>query len=673
MSDSTPERGRLLILGGGIASLTAAFYASEEGHEDVFPGGIHVYEMSARLGGKGASGRADSKAVKARIEEHGLHVWFGFYDNAFALLQKCHTYLDAREEKGKPRWATSLRNMEDSFRPCSRIALMDHDGSEWLPWAAEFPEDSTKRPWFPREPGERTLGAPTELVVRAVRMIEAFLFSLTGRSFERDDHYATFLDPSLLPIPVALPRLTWLSEALDQYLNSTTAETGGLEVLSRGLAIVARLLYEARSRFDELLRQHDALRRSWYIVDLLLAAVRGLVDDGVLITGDYTLIDDSELRAWLVLHGASEESVSCGFLKSIVYDLAFAYRGGNPDRPACSAATGAYGLLRVLLTYRGAIMWKMNAGMGEIVFAPIYEALIKRGVRFHFGHKVLQLDVDGNEERCRARSIVFEVRDCRKENGKLKRLSIESGPLAGYLPYWDDIPLRDGKLEKQVLLGPHDMVVYGIPVDTIEEVVPRRPRRWDACVNGLSTVGTLALQLWLREPVHRYAPWAAPDISVGAYTEPFDTWSDMKVLAGERTPGGKPPVQSVAYFTNVKLPTIRNDRDLSLLVDAFVREGLTGLWPGFEPGMVLDRYWRMNDEPETRYTLSVPGSLQARLSPLDKSIVNVRPVGDWTRNSISAGCIEAAVISGMIATLALRPDRELEIFGEDASKLAEKV
>jgi uncharacterized protein with NAD-binding domain and iron-sulfur cluster len=663
MRASEDEPGRLLILGGGIASLTAAFYASEEGHEKVFPGGIHVYEMSSRLGGKGASGRADG-VVKARIEEHGLHVWFGFYDNAFALLQKCHAYLDELEEKhGQRRWATSLRTMDDGFRACSRIALMDHDGSAWRPWVAEFPEDSTQRPWSTREPHERTVGTPTDLAMRAVRMIEAFFFSLTGRSYGRDDHYATFLDPSLLPIPIALPQMTWLSEALDQYLRSSTAQTGGLELLSRGLAVAARLLREARSRFDELLRQHDAVRRSWYIVDLLVAAVRGLVDDGVLITGDYTLIDDSELRAWLVLHGASEESVSSGFLKSIVYDLAFAYRGGDPDRPACSAATGVYGLLRVLLTYRGAIMWKMNAGMGEIVFGPIYEALHKRGVNFYFGHEAKRLELEHDGRGTRARSIEFAVRKCRDKNGRLKRLSIEAGPLAGYLPYWDDIPLAAEERLESERLGPHDMVVYGMPVGTIADVLSNPPEPWRKCSQRLSTVGTLALQLWLREPVHRYAPWAAPDISVGAYTEPFDTWSDMKVLAGERTRRGAPPVQSVAYFTNVKLPNM-DEAALKQLVDDFKRENLAALWPGYEPGMVLDTYYRMNDDASSRYTLSVPGTLAARLSPLDDSILNVRPVGDWTRNSISAGCIEAAVVSGMIAALALRPDRELRIFGE---------
>ena len=33
-------------------------------------------------------------------------------------------------------------------------------------------------------------------------------------------------------------------------------------------------------------------------------------------------------------------------------------------------------------------MWSMRAGMGDVVFAPLYEALRRRGVRFEFFHRL---------------------------------------------------------------------------------------------------------------------------------------------------------------------------------------------------------------------------------------------------------------------------------------------
>ena len=47
--------------------------------------------MGWRLGGKGASGR--NAAHGSRIEEHGLHIWFGFYDNAFLTMRQCYEEL----------------------------------------------------------------------------------------------------------------------------------------------------------------------------------------------------------------------------------------------------------------------------------------------------------------------------------------------------------------------------------------------------------------------------------------------------------------------------------------------------------------------------------------------------------------------------------------------------
>ena len=74
------ERTKVAVLGGGVGGMTAAFEltATPELRERFE---VTVYQLGWRSGGKGASGR--NAAIADRIEEHGLHVWFGFYDNAF--------------------------------------------------------------------------------------------------------------------------------------------------------------------------------------------------------------------------------------------------------------------------------------------------------------------------------------------------------------------------------------------------------------------------------------------------------------------------------------------------------------------------------------------------------------------------------------------------------------
>ena len=76
---------KIAVLGGGTGSLSAVWsLTSLPDWQDRFD--ITVYQMGWRCGGKGASGRNPN--VHQRIEEHGLHVWFGCYDNAWKVLRE---------------------------------------------------------------------------------------------------------------------------------------------------------------------------------------------------------------------------------------------------------------------------------------------------------------------------------------------------------------------------------------------------------------------------------------------------------------------------------------------------------------------------------------------------------------------------------------------------------
>ncbi len=84
MANNThPEK--IVVLGGGTSALTAVYEITNKANwkEDY---DITIYQLGWRLGGKGASGR--NRKTANRIEEHGLHLWFGFYDNAFDMIQR---------------------------------------------------------------------------------------------------------------------------------------------------------------------------------------------------------------------------------------------------------------------------------------------------------------------------------------------------------------------------------------------------------------------------------------------------------------------------------------------------------------------------------------------------------------------------------------------------------
>ena len=60
-----------------------------------------------------------------------------------------------------------------------------------------------------------------------------------------------------------------------------------------------------------------------------------------------------------------------------------------------AAGVALRGAMRMFFTYKGALFWKMQAGMGDVVFAPLYEVLKRRGVRFEFFHKLTNVGLGG--------------------------------------------------------------------------------------------------------------------------------------------------------------------------------------------------------------------------------------------------------------------------------------
>jgi uncharacterized protein with NAD-binding domain and iron-sulfur cluster len=124
-------------------------------------------------------------------------------------------------------------------------------------------------------------------------------------------------------------------------------------------------------------------------IDLCLTFIHGVVTDDVLERG-FDVVDGEDFLAWLKRHGATEMTLE-GLLVRGWYDFFFAYQDGNAGRPQLSAASGLRTMFRYLFTYKGAFFWKMQAGMGDTVFVPMYEALVKQGVRFEFFSRVTEI------------------------------------------------------------------------------------------------------------------------------------------------------------------------------------------------------------------------------------------------------------------------------------------
>jgi uncharacterized protein with NAD-binding domain and iron-sulfur cluster len=463
---------------------------------------------------------------------------------------------------------------------------------------------------------------------------------------------------------------------------------------------------------------NESVRRLWEIIDLALASIRGIIRFGL--TADprgFDAIDHYDCREWLILNGASERSANSAFLRAL-YDLAFAYEDGDVTRPRIAAGQAMRGALRAFFTYRGAFFWKMRAGMGDVVFAPFFEVLSKRGVKFEFFHRLENVGMvppgkGAKTVRPYVEKLEFDVQ-AETPGGEPYRPLIR---VRG-LPCWPSEPdwkqLIDGqrlkredrrfeshwdrrKSKTRTLHVGHDfdfvilaMGIGAIPLACRE--ILAIDDRWQQMVEKVKSVPTQALQLWLRESTQELG-WDRPSVNISGYVEPFDTWADMPQLIREET--FPRPVKTIAYFCSVlpdasakeqSRPDYPAKRSAEVRSNAihFLNRDVAGFWPkaiqkkggGFRWQLLVgpeqheaprhgesridSQYWRANVEPSDRYSLSLPGSLAYRISPLDPTYDNLAVAGDWTACGFMEGCVEAAVMSGRLAAHALSKSPPLE-------------
>jgi len=708
------------VIGGGCAGITAAFELSRPEHDGRYR--VTVYQQGWRLGGKGASGRGPA----GRIEEHGLHVWLGFYENAFRLLRECY------DELGRDPSTCPIAHWRDAFTTDPYVGVVEHTKEgEWQEWLAYFPP----RPGLPGDPlTEENPFTMSGYLARSA----ALLFSLLVAAQEKNDRQEGPAGPrSPLPRPDELPQAIARLLRYGQLATlAAVVEGAGLlaavfrfapqlptELITR---LVEQVATSARQQLEKITDKDDETRRIWQVIDLCLAIVKGSLRFGLLTDPrGFDAINEYDCRQWLELCGASKDSTNCAFVRGL-YDLAFGYEDGDIHRPRLAAGQALRGAVRMFFTYRGALFWKMNAGMGDIVFAPFYEVLKARGVRFEFFHRLRDVKLKAaaellEGERPYVEELAFDVQARTLNGGEYEPLYDVHG-----LPCWPSKP-RYEQLEggaealaerdfeshwdnscaerKVCRVGDHfDAVVLAVGIAAVPYVcrdLLERDPRWRAMVDNVKTVATQAFQVWMNEDMESLG-WPAPSTTLSGYVSPFDTWADMRqVIPYEDWPQGD--LRAIAYFCSA-LATPEAPAQGTGAVDpasyheavrrnaiGFLERDVTRLWPGAErPGggfrweLLLappseeptaassgekrfdSQYWTANVNPTDRYTLCLPGSLVHRISPLDNTYDNLTIAGDWTECGFNEGCVEAAVMSGRLAAhaIALSPALE-DIIGYD--------
>jgi uncharacterized protein with NAD-binding domain and iron-sulfur cluster len=740
---------KIAILGGGMASLTTAYeLTSQPGWNNLYE--ITIYQTGWRLGGKCATGRnverhTPHQEPDYRIQEHGLHIFFGFYENTFRLLDKCY-----QEQGGNGPFCT----IDDAFKKHSLIVLEEYIRQQWVNLPFEFPTDDLA-PW---EVGKdyslwqhicktlkfvvqiyleidnnqpqsnnndclEKLNRQLEIVKEVLEFLSADGLLLVSQELiqsllQDPSQWKQRLENTNQQVKELVKDLDFSSELV--FLNiannfaqllDTNTKTHRREHHQLLLNLIGRFTEHLRRKIDRNLEDNAEVYWRLTLIDLALANIRGLFVDEVIYFRSLDALDEYEYRQWLRKHGAREKSVNSAFIR-VLYDLVYGFPEGNTNNPKLAAGTAIRILITILFQYNGAIMWKMQAGMGETVITPLYQVLKRRGVKFSFFHVVEELHLDDDQKSIASIKVARQVnlKNPQHEYEPLievkglscwpslplydqivdreaKKLQAENIDLESYWTSWEnveEIKLNKGKDFDIVLLGMSLSPLANICHELLDAEKNPASKKWRNMVNQVKTVTTQGGQLWLK-PTLSQLGWNLSSPVLGAYVEPLDVYADMSELSPrENWPAEQYPY-NIAYFTGVipdpEIPPASDhafpDQEQKKIAESainFLENNIGHLWPdatrpdnpqGLNWELLVDlqnrkgierfksQYWRVNINPSERYVLSVPGSTKYRLKTDQSGFDNLYLAGDWINNGYNSGCVEATVISAMQATRAI--------------------
>ena len=816
-----PKRKRIAIVGGGCAAMAAAWDLTS--HDSPDPCDVTIFQMGGRLGGKGASSRNTIDGYRNRIEEHGLHLWLGYYENAFRMIRTCFAELrHAKHAEVEPEILKHLvREPFDNwswlsaFERASLVGLADESSGDWMPWVARFPEyvhvdeegitgiyrlpDGSVRPGvhlvddkaraYPGEEPRVAKGEACDIgedlclerpnvaffLTHAVRELGAFMDSLQLRmeelftqplgapSLDPDDVlFGALADKGAAPAPdaeshVDVPRLLRLirlsllvpaieaTSAVARILDGPLPYQGG-----RAVAMLDGFIDAMRDRIERFVDSDLAARHLWELIDLLAANIRGILAAGLEGADDFRSLDEWNYVDWLRRNRIAERTLNNPLVRG-AHDLGFAYRDGDARNPQIAAGQAISAGCRFFFMYKGSLFWRMKAGMGDVVFAPMYLALRNRGVKFRFFHRLDEIELDKNTQAITG--LTFSRQVPLKHKGRSAPTNYEPLISVGGLPAWPRKPLAeqfdfdkrtrdeydrmmtadDQQVNfesiwcnwppvdsKTYTVGASsdaefDAVIVTVPVAALGRVSHQVAdssyknsrgeavgARWKAMLHELGTVATQSVQLWVTCDTHDLG-WTRGQVSFSAFVHPFDTWADLSHLLAVEGPGpgkGENAPRGVHYFCSA-LPESQipaplreavkrarrelGDRKhlaamphyLAELQDVvrenaryFLDDWIFQLWPGAAERYPTAFKWQLlvdpenrsradrlkgqhvvaNVDPSERYTLSLPGTTRYRL-PADEEVVpGLYVAGDWTDSGLNIGCVEAAVMSGRLAS-----------------------
>jgi uncharacterized protein with NAD-binding domain and iron-sulfur cluster len=585
--------------------------------------------------------------------EHGLHVWFGCYENAFELVRAA--YKAWRPDKNQAITAWEQAFEKQRFTVIGSGDRTEFAGISW-PGAAGKPGDGGEPlalwPCVTRllhvidqqfREVKRLYKYPmhhipidiADLLAQADVQIDAETDMRVGGASPRDPQSRSGL---LVPIE-------WCLTATSTWAKSfTRTPTLRTEKQLRGFA---RFLKRVSAHIwnDEGFKKNKNWKFLCDLIDVGTALVAGVIVDMEIEGASIAELDALDFREWLCGVGAHRDAVYGSSIVQSLYNTTFQYLEGDKRRPSFGAGSAAQVSLRLFGGYREAFLYESAAGLGEVVVAPIYGALRRRGVKFQFFRKMTKLEL--NESRDGIAKIHFDrqVDLC----VDAYHPTIKPDPDFGNLECWPEAPLweqiQDGESLKELDLESYwcdhktgDPVVLSQGSDFDEAVLavsigafkPTKDaqgpcaeliaasRRFKKMTDAASLVPTVSLQAWCTRTLKDMG-WPPSDLAgenindspMSNGPSPLNIWADRTVVLhrehwGEATPAPK----SLQYLCDafekslykappdcVDVPKAAKARARRLAVE-WLEQKSQWLWPSASVDRAFD--WGLLFDPKCR-------------------------------------------------------------------------
>jgi len=443
------------------------------------------------------------------------------------------------------------------------------------------------------------------------------------------------------------------------------------------------------------------------LFDIAGAAFAGYLFDLILPDRPFESLDGEDFRAWLLRHGAKRSYVESSSIVRMLYDTMFQYEEGDVGRPSYAAGSALGVIARLIGTYKGMMMWDIQAGMGEAVVAPIYDVLRGNGVRFRFFRKVSKLaaSTDG--------AGVAEVRLARQAD--IRQGDYEPTVIRDHLRVWPSEPLWDQLVDGERLKAARinfeshwcpeppggteilkrgtdfDCIVLALamgaykPLNAVDNMCKElidKSGKFADFVNKMGLVPSQGLQLWSDKTLAELG-WSSSKPATVSGPEYLNIWADMsQVLRFESWPPAAAPA-SLHYLTGTLSTTLYREPSTNYDVPAqatsqlraaavdWLSHSAQAIWPNacdghrFRYEFLVDpangsgvarfdaQFLRANIDPTECCVGSAAGTTQYRLLPHESGFDNLFLAGEATRQGFNTTTIEGAVMSGMAAARAI--------------------